>query len=336
MRTCFVCRNAEGGEFRTPRSERGIYCECDICGVYTMEAEAFHQLSTVHGPLGAWDLTPIQRAVLSHRIRTLSSPSKTTAEGMFCITTDLLDRVREVATLPSPATQALNLVRLVGDMVSASGTPIPQFPNDVSAIIGTLDRDGAVQLADELQDGGVLRFHGTAMWTRISHEEKAPLEEPTKISLSLEGWKQYEAERRGQLSGQDGFLAMKFGEPELEEFVRSVLKPTVEEAFDCRLHDMRDVERAGVIDNIMRIQIRDARFVIVELTHDNHGAYWEAGFAEGLRKPVIYICEEGKFERLKTHFDTNHCTTVTWTSDKPDRFKDRLVATLRRSLDEPE
>ena len=42
---------------------------------------------------------------------------------------------------------------------------------------------------------------------------------------------------------------------------------------------MNDVSRAGVIDNIMRIEVRDAKFVLVDLTHDNNGAYWEAGYA---------------------------------------------------------
>src|SRR3546814_372746 len=95
---------------------------------------------------------------------------------------------------------------------------------------------------------------------------------------------------------------------------------------------MRNVARAGIIDNIMRSQIRDAAFVIVDLTHDNSGAYWEAGYAEGLGKPVIYICEKAKFDKAKTHFDTNHCTTVVWTREKGEEFRAELIATLRRSL----
>ena len=48
-------------------------------------------------------------------------------------------------------------------------------------------------------------------------------------------------------------------------------------------------------------------------THCPAGAYWEAGFAEGLGKPVIYICraKEGDAEK-KTHFDANHRHTVRW------------------------
>lgn len=56
------------------------------------------------------------------------------------------------------------------------------------------------------------------------------------------------------------------------------------------------------------------------------------GYAEGLGKPVLYICERAKFEAAKTHFDTNHLTTVLWEADKPSEFNDQLIATLRRSL----
>ena len=126
---------------------------------------------------------------------------------------------------------------------------------------------------------------------------------------------------------------MQFGDPALDLFVQDIVKPTVKEGIGCDLVDMRDIARAGVIDNIMRTQIRDAAFLIADLTHDNPGAYWEAGYAEGLGKPVIFICEKEKFEAKRTHFDTNHCTTVPWSRDDDDGFRQALIAALRRSLD---
>ena len=126
---------------------------------------------------------------------------------------------------------------------------------------------------------------------------------------------------------------MKFKDPVLDPFVRDVVKPAVKKGIGYDLVDMRDVAQAGIIDDIMRVQIRDSAFVIADLTHDNHGAYWEAGYAEGLGKPVIYICERTKFKRDGSHFDTNHCTTVPWSSDDPEGFGKELIATLRRSLD---
>ena len=73
--------------------------------------------------------------------------------------------------------------------------------------------------------------------------------------------------------------AFAFGDDDdaLESFVREVVKPAVKEDIGYDLVDMRDVSKAGIIDNIMRVRIRDAKFVITDLTHGNNGAYWEAG-----------------------------------------------------------
>ena len=238
------------------------------------------------------------------------------------LTTVLRERV--MSNFTNPKIQAMNLVRYIGDRVSESGEPIKELPNDIGTIIGSPSRQLAWQLMEELVGKNILQ-------ARI--ENTHPGKAFSMFNLTLEGWEQYEAERRGQSDGNYGFLAMQFGEPELDTFVREVLKPTVEEA-GYELHDMNDASRAGVIDNIMRVKIRDSKFVIADLTHDNNGAYWEAGYAEGLGKPVIFICEKRKFEDEGTHFDTNHCTTVPWSRDDGEGFKQRLTATLRRSLDQ--
>ena len=124
---------------------------------------------------------------------------------------------------------------------------------------------------------------------------------------------------------------MKF-DGELDRFMKEVVKPIVEEETGYELRDLRDVSKAGLIDNIMVTTIRDAKFVIADLTDDNHGAYWEAGYAEGLGKPVIYICKKEKFQNEGTHFDTNHYTTVLWSKNDVGSFRQELEATLRRSL----
>ena len=123
----------------------------------------------------------------------------------------------------------------------------------------------------------------------------------------------------------------------LKSFVTEVVKPAVKEGIGYGLVDLRDKSRAGVIDNIMRTEIRGAAFVISDLSHDNPGTYWEGGYAEGLGKPVVYLCEEEKFHDAETkpHFDTNYYTTILWSKSRKndDEFKRILIATLRRSLD---
>lgn len=150
--------------------------------------------------------------------------------------------------------------------------------------------------------------------------------------LTIDGWEFWEELRRGRKVGSTGLIAMPFGEETLARFVEDVVKPAVESIPGLTLVRVDDQPKAGVIDNILRELIKDAPFVIADLTHANNGAYWEAGFAEGLGKPVIYMCEESVWKAKRTHFDTNHCTTIFWSEDRPDEFTGSLVATIRNSL----
>ena len=225
----------------------------------------------------------------------------------------------------SPALQAMNLIRYIGDEVSRAGEPIDLSSDTLCKIIGASSEEFVAQLAEDLAAAGIIKTH-------VSREMGGAIS-LFNTNLTLDGWERHEAEKRGDFKGNYGFIAMQFGDPDLDPFVKDVVKPAVKEGLGYDLVDMRDVAQAGVIDNILRTQIRDAAFLIVDLTHDNPGAYWEAGYAEGLGKPVIYICEKAKFEAARTHFDTNHCTTVLWSRDDSEGFKKALVATLRRSLD---
>ena len=152
------------------------------------------------------------------------------------------------------------------------------------------------------------------------------------VSLTDKGWERYtQLIERQHADLPYGFLALSFNEPELNEMVFH-LKRKIQEQLGYRLVDLKERARSGVIDNILRAEIQGSEFLLAELTHGNQGVYWEAGFAEGQNKPVVYICEEFKFEKEKPHFDTSHCTTVTWQKDSLDSFTDELIEVLHRSL----
>jgi hypothetical protein len=174
-----------------------------------------------------------------------------------------------------------------------------------------------------------LMSHG--LLTAVECATYASPDEVMQVDLTLRGWAEFEREKRGQKAGGYGFIALKFGDEVLDPFLQNVIKPAVA-TLGYELVDMRDAAEAGIIDNVMRARIRDASFVLVDLTHANEGAYWEAGYAEGLGKPVLYLCNQQAFDEQGTHFDTNHCTTVLWDVSHADTFTADLIATLRRSL----
>jgi nucleoside 2-deoxyribosyltransferase len=95
---------------------------------------------------------------------------------------------------------------------------------------------------------------------------------------------------------------------------------------------LNDEQPAGLIDNQMQAALLSARFVIADLSHANLGAYWEAGFAEGLGRPVIYTCERSAWDQKRTHFDTNHTLTIIWQAADQKCAEDQMVAAIRATL----
>lgn len=313
-RRCLVCRSLLPERGEQPHGPDAFSVECTICGSYVITKSAYAMLAYPR------DLSKTTRAALSHALRRAQLERQTVPEIQSAWLHEFLKDPRR----PSPAVQAINALRYLGDLITETGERVKNIPQGFYTIIGAPNAEKSEELLLELEQKGFLKGK--------QRPAMGPDPQLRNIDLTLDGWDKYEQEKRGKLVGQVGFLALKFGEPELDRLVSEALKPGIEAELRYQLVDMRDVPRAGIIDNIMRAQIRDAAFVIADLTHDNPGAYWEAGYAEGLGKPVIYICERQKFSEQRTHFDTNHCTTVFWTADDHPTFVREMVATLRRSL----
>jgi hypothetical protein len=316
--SCPVCLNKYGGEFAGmggPISD--LAGDCTMCGRFVVERSARDDYLNQAAPHA---LSDVQRSRLSHRLRLAADDQ---SRGVPLLTVAVIKRfLSDGAPGPTPAQQAKNIVRVIGDHVLSTGEPLDQLPTDLYALVGSPSPRAAGKLTIELQNRGLLDGTVANSFGGINLHG---------ADLTLAGWESYEEERKGRTAGDYGFIALQFADPELDSFVLDVVKPACR-AIGYTLVDMRDVKEAGVIDNLMRLRIRDAAFVLADLTHDNNGAYWEAGFAEGLGKPVIYLCERSKFEKANTHFDTNHSTTVVWETSEPTAFSNDLTATLRNSL----
>ncbi len=142
----------------------------------------------------------------------------------------------------SPAVQAMNLIRYIGDRVSESGTPELINIYAIQDAIEAPSVEFALQLIEDLKERGTI----------IYSDSSVPGDMLREFNLSLNGWEQYEAEKRGQFSGNYGFIAMQFNDDNLDAFIRDVVKPAVKDGIGYELVDLRDVSQAGIIDNIMR------------------------------------------------------------------------------------
>jgi len=280
--------------------------DCPNCGQYILtgtgkvEAEARVEKSRMFA------------AILSHTIRRMQRNNSWPMLSSYDV-----ERIQQDGRFPDPAEQAENFLVWLGNEQEHPGSSISYDDWNVRAIVGAVDEHGVAFIVQALLNSGLLEGELTQQGARVS--------------LSFAGWQEFHKLTRGSSAGARAFMAMKFGNDILTGLFQNHFKPAVRQAgFD--LFRLDEEPRAGLIDERLRVDIRRARFVVADLTDGNHGAYWEAGFAEGLGKPVIYTCEESIFKGEKTHFDTNHLHTVVWTADEPKKAADDLKATIRATL----
>ena len=239
------------------------------------------------------------------------------------ITDDLFHRICADESLPTAVEQLESLIELIGDKQVPADAFVDLDSAYIAGVIGTAD-DTSKSESSGLKY--VSKYAEKNGWIEIRAQ-------PTKVGLRLtfEGWTKYDQIKHSPTTARLAFMAMRFGDEALDRVYQQSFKPAVART-GFELRKLNEKQAAGLIDNQLRVAIRTARFLVADLTHGNQGAYWEAGFAEGLGRPVIYTCEKTVFSEVKTHFDTNHHVTVQWDAANLTAAADDLAATIRNTL----
>lgn len=314
MVSCIVCNTPGADATADARSGDFARWNCRRCGSFVLSGTAEGVLP--HRLLQA----PLRPSLMSHVIRGMQRPD---GSHLKVIDSAELDDFWQEAKLPTPMQQADNLIRWIGDNQPTQFERATASPEAIAATVGLPispkgDSQGWGWLHAQIEPKG---------WYRQSDQGGGKV----GLSLNLPGWEKYQELLRTDSSSRVGFMAMKFDDPVLNRVLADCFKPAVEQAgFELRI--LTDQQPAGLIDDQLRAALISARFVIADLSHGSHGAYWEAGFAEGLALPVIYTCEAQRWTESKTHFDTNHMVTIIWNEEDLDATARRLTATIRATL----
>jgi hypothetical protein len=303
----------------------GFQFDCPHCGKFIVdEMELNHLLGYLNPPsmpgvaVGPLQLQRRQRALLAHALRRMGASSKTPT-----LTNGMTLRILEENRLPTLAEQRDRLLRWFGSDADL-GRMHPIGWDSFGARVGTESPDAFKLLLEGMQADGLLQ--GT-----LGADPFA------QFRLTYRGLERLEQLERAAPSGNNAFMAMQYNDSVLDRIVRDYFQPAVEET-GFRLFRLDDRPEAGLIDARLRNEIRNCRFLIADLSHANAGSYWEAGYAEGLGKPVIYTCEQavfdGKAATPKPHFDTNHHLTITWAQTDPQLAANRLRETIEFTIPE--
>lgn len=143
------------------------------------------------------------------------------------------------------------------------------------------------------------------------------------VSITAKGYERIDELEKNNADGRTVLVAMSFAEG-TEKLRESIREGISNAGYIATFID--EVEHNEFITPELLSYIRSSRFVVVDLTHQNNGAYFEEGYAMGLGKPVIQLCKKG----VQLHFDIAQKNTIMWESedDIPERLTNRIKATI--------
>ncbi len=316
MENCPVCNTKPNN----PRSigDR-VELDCPRCGHYQMSRSAVSITNT--------KLKNQQKqALVSHYIR----KRVTDNDKIPTIKSNWLNKIIEEHELPDPHTQGENLILWVGktyankfeEWVRTKASENPAL----RAVIGAKNDAEVEYIYRNLKAEGLFDLQDSS---------RADL-----FRLNFKGWERYHELLKNPPNTKLVFMAMPFGKNQLNKVYEKYKKAVKDTGFKLTRAD--ETPEAGNITNKILVDIQRSKFVIAELTYNNNGAYWEAGFAEGLGKKVIYMFNKTLNGGGETHFDIRQSQTIFWEEGKEEDCAEKLKNCIRATfpdeaiLDDPE
>lgn len=147
--------------------------------------------------------------------------------------------------------------------------------------------------------------------------------EDMPIALAPEGYARVDELQKNTSNGKNVLVAMKFGDD--TKPLREAIRKGISDAGYLAIF-IDEVEHNDFITPELLKYIRDSKFVVVDLTHMNNGAYFEEGYAMGIGKQVIQLCRRD----VQLHFDIAQKNTIMWDKEEDisDKLKNRIIATI--------
>jgi hypothetical protein len=306
---CPLCRVPGSLPSPAPMHETYVFpFDCRRCGSFELPGQVEASLNHEELPL------PALQAIRYFIARANAARRTPRLEWEY------LKRQKESPEIPGVAEQADNLLLLVGDGQRNNIGDFYEFGEILPcAKVGAMHDNDFIYLLQGLERLTLIASAGV---------------DPPMVKLTFEGWAKHAELKRGRALARNAFMAMPFSNEQVQRAFENCFTPAVKETgFDLKRLDQE--QGAGLIDDQLRVRLNTARFVIADLTDSNVNVFWEAGFAEGQRKPVIYTCESSYWESTaKKHFDTNHLKTIPWEERNLDEAAKRLAATIRWTIPE--
>ena len=290
-RPCPTCNHWNAAEW----IPEGLRVGCAACGNYAIALDAITAAGDRVGRLApftreAWDGgTPL------------------------VVTTANVDELLRRYDAVSVGAKARKLLQLVAGRAPEPGRSVALNTFYDFPVVSAASHEELLYLLRHAVDQGLLSVDSHADSRDVSWQTLGT----GQCMLTPKGWETL-SPIAGGLPGTC-FVAMWF-DKSLHEAYTDGIKPALEADCGLTVLQMSEHEHNNSITDEMLVQIRNAEFIVADVTGQRPNVYFEAGFALALGRPVIWSCR--KAEAASIHFDTRQFSHILW----------QTPADLRRSL----
>lgn len=117
-----------------------------------------------------------------------------------------------------------------------------------------------------------------------------------EIVLTAKGLAKVYDLQKNQVSNKNVFIAMSFS-PAVEGIYNAI--DSAIRAAKCEVVSMKHrIHNKQIVPEMLRL-IKESRILVMDISEPNFGAYYEAGYAQGLGKEVIFTCKSSVMKQDK-------------------------------------
>jgi nucleoside 2-deoxyribosyltransferase len=312
MARCPVC-NTEGGHVRTKQDLYYIYAQCTNCGNFNIPKTRVMNTDTyiLAGYLFEYNRKTKKTLELNDkRIEEIITSNKiptTIVQKTQKLLTHLYDEYnkKEIPIVFMNTEGLFNIDTSSNIVVLPAMAYVKSYAQITNLKQMMVEQGWLIQIPDKIKTEYVLTLNG------INYAEQL-------INTNIDSKK--------------AFVAMAFRKDLLEACEKAIKPACSACGFEAFL-TLDNEYNASITDEIVA-SIKRSIFVIADLTYDNNGAYYEAGFAKGLGREVMFCCKQDWFDQHQTHFDISTMNTITWKTHEEleKKLKSRIRATIPNAI----
>ncbi len=307
---CPVCGFHDFKQY--PRQEDMYFFECGRCGEYVISWEMLHTIPALKQEQN------VIKIALSGLARELYE-TKQTVPTFLTTNFEQLATSYPVPDLNSIEDKALKLLQRVKEKTTYFGEKVDLGDAEVAYPLAyAMNRQEFWALCEFLQSKGMASFEKYQMSNCIS----------ARIQLTSDGWDTARKLGVKNEKSQKGFVAIWFDDS-MNDSINAIEGAIREVGFTpiC----IRDEHFSQRIMDKALGEIRESRFVVVDLTGGRSSVFFEAGFAHGLGIETIYVFKDGGDEgSLPLEFYVRHYQCYRYKG--ADDLKSILIDAIRARI----